>query len=82
MEKYFYQYVVNESAYEAALEALGDEIHDGRIAEISVPMFKNYGMVLHDLVGVLERRKSPIDSEQKIEQKDGEVIGTLYIAHP
>ncbi len=82
MEKYFYQYVVNESAYEAALSALGDEIHDGRIAEISVPMFKNYGMVLHDLVGVLERRKSPIDAEQLLEQKDGEVIGTLYIAHP
>jgi hypothetical protein len=82
MKDYFFQYVVNKSAYEAALDALGDEIHEGKIKEISVPMFKNYGMVLNDLVCVLEKRKAPIDSELKIEEKDGEVIGTLYISHP
>ena len=81
MKEYFFQYVINKSAYEAAVSALGDEIHDARVAEVSVPMFKNYGMVLHDLVGVLERRKSPIDSEIKIEEKKGEVIATLYITH-
>jgi len=81
MKDYFFQYVVNKSAYEAALEALGDEIHDGRVAEVSVPMFKNYGMVLNDLVSVLEKRKIPIDSELKIEQKKGELLGTLYIRH-
>jgi len=82
MKDYFFQYVVNKSAYEAALDALGDEIHEGKIKEISVPMFKNYGMVLSDLICVLEKRKAPIDSELKIEEKDGEVIGTLYISHP
>jgi len=81
MREYFLQYVINKSAYEAALNALSDEIHDGKIAEVSVPMFKNYGMVLHDLVGILERRKSPIDSEIKIEQKNDEVICTLWIIH-
>ena len=81
MKDYFFQYVVNKSAYEAALDALGDEIHDGKIKEISVPMFKNYGMVLNDLVCVLERRKSPIDSELQVEEKNGKLIGTLYISH-
>ena len=81
MKEYFYQFVMNETAYEAALDALSDEIHEGKIQEVSVPMFKNYAMVLNDLVAVLESRKAPIDSEVKIEQKGDELIGTLYITH-
>lgn len=81
MKDYFFQYVVNKSAYEAALDALGDEIDAGNIAEISVPMFKNYGMVLSDLIGVLERRKSPIDSELLIEKRRDDLVGTLFISH-
>ena len=81
MKEYFYQFVTNQTAYEAALDALSDEVHDGKIQEISVPMFKNYAMVLNDLVSVLEARKAPIDSEMKIEPKGNELIGTLYITH-
>jgi len=81
MKDYFFQYVANKSAYNAALEALSDEIHDGKIKEVSVPMFKNYGMVLNDLSGVLERRKAPIDSEIIIKQVRDELIGTLKITH-
>jgi transcriptional regulator of heat shock response len=81
MKDYFYQYVANKSAYEAALDALSDEIHDAKIEEISVPMFKNYGMVINDLSSVLERRKAPIDSEMQIEQVRDELIGTLKITH-
>jgi len=81
MKEYFYQFVTNKAAYEAALIALSDEIHEGQIKEVSVPMFKNYAMVLNDLVSVLESRKAPIDSEVKIEQKSDELIGTLYITH-
>ena len=81
MKEYFFQYVANKSIYEAALDALGDEIYDGKIREVSVPMFKNYGMVLGDLVSVLENRKAAIDSEIVIKDKQGELIGTLYITH-
>jgi len=81
MKEYFYQYIANKSAYEAALTALGDEIHDGKVQEVSVPMFKNYGMVIHDLSNVLEKRKAPIDSELVIEQVKDELIGTLKITH-
>lgn len=81
MKAYYFQYVANRSAYYAALDALGDAIHDGKIEEISVPMFKNYGMVLNDLSGVLEKRKAPIDSEIGIEQVRDDLIGTLKITH-
>jgi len=66
MRAYFYQYVTNQSAYEAALDALGEEIHEGRIKEVSVPMFKNYGLVLDDLSVVLGNRKSPIDANMEV----------------
>jgi len=81
MKEYFYQYIANRSAYEAALDALGDEIHDGKVQEVSIPMFKNYGMVIHDLSNALEKRKAPIDSELIIEQVKDELIGTLKITH-
>ena len=79
MRAYYYQYIINKNAYEAALEVLGNEIHDGRIKEVSAPMFKNYGSVLNDLVGVLERRKVPIDSEVKIEQESEGLVAKLII---
>lgn len=81
MRDYFFQYVANDSIYKAALEALGDEIDEGKIAEVSVPMFKNYAMVLNDLVDVLEKRKVPIDSSVRVHEKDGKLIGTLSITH-
>lgn len=79
MRAYYYQYIINKNAYEAALEVLGNEIHDGGIKEVSAPMFKNYGSVLNDLVGVLERRKVPIDSEVKIEQESEGLVAKLII---
>ncbi len=79
MRAYYYQYIINKNAYEAALEVLGNEIHDGRIKEVSAPMFKNYGSVLNDLVGVLERRKVPIDSEVKIEQESEGLVAKLIM---
>ena len=81
MKDYFYQYIANQTAYEAALKVLSDEIHEGRIKEVCVPMFKNYAMVLNDLVETLERRKAPIDSTVKIEQTDDGLTGTLCITH-
>ncbi|MEA2073196.1 MAG: hypothetical protein U9O86_06380 [Campylobacterota bacterium] len=81
MKEYFFQYVANDCVYKASLSALGDEIAEGKIEEVSVPMFKNYAMVLNDLVGVMGQRKAPIDSEVKIEEKKGELIATLHITH-
>ncbi|SFV62672.1 hypothetical protein MNB_SM-4-1801 [hydrothermal vent metagenome] len=79
MRAYYYQYIINKNAYEATLEVLGNEIHDGGIKEVSAPMFKNYGSVLNDLVGVLERRKVPIDSEVKIEQESEGLVAKLIM---
>ena len=81
MHDYYMQYVTNESAYQCALEALGKEIHDAHIEEVTFPMFRNYGAVLHDLIYVLEHRKSPIDAELNINEKDKEFFGTLSIKH-
>jgi len=81
MKEYFIQYVTNKTAYEEALRALGDEIAIGKVQEVSVPMFKNYGMLLNDLVRVLEQRKQPIDSQVNIEDKDGTLIVRLDITH-
>lgn len=81
MQKYYYQYVTNESAYDAALHVISDEIHDAKIQEITVPMFRNYGLVFHDLLYLLEHRKSPIDAELTIEHKEDSYIGKLRIVH-
>ena len=81
MEKYYYQYVTNASAYDAALHVISDEIHDAKIQEIRVPMFRNYGLVFHDLQYLLEQRKSPIDSELTIEHNEDGYIGILRITH-
>jgi len=81
MSDYYYQYVTNETAYKCALEALGQAIHDARIQEVTFPMFRNYGLVLHDLDYVLRHRKSPIDSTLTVETgKDG-LSGKLSITH-
>ena len=81
MSDYYYQFVTNESAYNCALETLGQEIHDARIEEVTFPMFRNYGLVLHDLDYVLRHRKSPIDSVLTIETGRDGLFGRLAITH-
>jgi len=81
MRNYFIQYVTNETAYEAALDALSEEIHTAKVQEVSVPMFKNYGMVLHDLIAVLEQGKSPIDSNVEIVTTEKGLISIVTFSH-
>ena len=81
MRAYFYQHVINKCAYEEALKALGDEIEEGHIKEIKVPMFKNYGIVLNDMIEVLLKRKAPIDSELKIDNTSEGLVGILILHH-
>jgi hypothetical protein len=81
MRDYYFQYVTNQSAYEAALDALAEEIHIAKVKEVDVPMFKNYGMVLNDLSGVLQRRKSPIDSELIVEKTENGLLGKVKFTH-
>lgn len=81
MSDYYYQYVTNESAYNCALEALGQAIHDARIEEVTFPMFRNYGLVLHDLDYVMRHRKSPIDSVLTVKTGPDGLFGTLAITH-
>ncbi len=81
MKEYYYQYVLNETAYKCALEALGQEIHDARVKEVTFPMFRNYGLVLHDLDYILQHRKSPIDSNLAVETGKEGLFGKLTIFH-
>ena len=81
MEEYYYQYVRNESAYKCALEALGQHIHDAQVQEVTFPMFRNYGLVLHDLDYVMQHRKPPIDSNLTVEAGRDGLMGRLTITH-
>jgi len=81
MKDYYYQYVANESAYKCALEALGQYIHDARVEEVTFPMFRNYGLVLHDLDYVMQQRKSPIDSNLTVETGQDGLVGRLTLTH-
>ena len=81
MKDYFYQYVVNESVYQCALSALGQEIHDAHVEEVTFPMFRNYGLVLHDLDYVMQHRKPPIDSNLTVETGREGLFGKLSITH-
>lgn len=81
MKDYYLQHVTNETAYECALDVLSQEIHDAKIEEIKVEMFRNLGAVLHDLLRVLEHRKSPIDGELSVDEVDGKIYGKLSLKH-
>jgi len=81
MRDYYLQHVTNASAYECALEALGQEIYDAQVKEVAVPLFRNYGIVLYDLSTVLQNRKSPIDSDMKIETTEDGILATICFSH-
>jgi uncharacterized protein YejL (UPF0352 family) len=81
MQDYYLQYISNESVYNAALQALADEIAEAKVKEVTIPMFRNYGIVLHDLQKVLEKRKSPIDSDLEIKSTDEGIVGTMHFKH-
>ena len=81
MTDYYLQYVTNQSVYEAALNALADEIAEAKVKEVTIPMFRNYGIVLHDLQEILEKRKSPIDSDLEIKSSKEGIVGTMYFKH-
>jgi len=79
MKDYYLQYVTNKTVYEAALEALADEIDEAKVQQIKIPMFRNYGIVLRDLQKVLEQRKSPIDTTSNVEcDADGIACTTSF----
>jgi hypothetical protein len=81
MTDYYLQYVTNKSVYEAALEALADEIAAAKVLELRIPMFRNYGIVVDDLKDILERRKSPIDTSFEVNSTDEGIIGTVKFSH-
>ena len=81
MEEYYRQYVTNESAYQCALDALAQAIKVAQVKEITFPMLRNYGSVLHDLITVLAQLKSPIDAELSVEAKDDKFEGKFSITH-
>ena len=73
MKEYYYQYVVNETVYEAAIEALAREIKEAKVQLVEVPAFRNYGIVLKDLKDYMERMKSPIDTEIEFIENNSKV---------
>jgi len=81
MRDYYLQHTTNASAYQCALEALAQEVHDAQVKEVTIPIFRNYGIVLNDLIYVLENRKSPIDSKMKIEASEDGLVGTICFHH-
>jgi hypothetical protein len=82
MRDYYLQYITNESAYECALNALVDKIHDSHIEEVTFPIGRNYGLVLSHLVDVLRDYKPPYDALLSFEDKDGIAMGKLDMNRP
>jgi hypothetical protein len=82
MRDYYLQYITNESAYECALNALADKIHNSHIEEITFTLGRNYGLVLSHLIQVLTDHKPPYDAELIFEKKDGKAIGKLDMHRP
>jgi len=82
MRDYYKQYVTNESAYECALHALADKIHDSHIEEITFPLGKNYGLVFSHLLDVLRDHKPPYDAKISMIEKDGVTMGKIDMNRP
>lgn len=70
MKEYYYQYVTNETVYEAAIESLALEIKEAKIEFLEVPAFRNYGIVLKDLKDYMEQMKAPIDTDIEFLKQD------------
>jgi len=81
MKEYYLQYITNKIVYEAALNALADEIAVAKVKKVTIPMFRNYGIVLKDLQNVLENRKAPIDSQMEVESTKNGIVGTISFKH-
>ena len=81
MTDYYLQYVTNASAYECALNVLAQEVKVAQIKEVSIPLFRNYGMVLNDLKPILAALKSPIDTDMKIDMTDDGLLATITFSH-
>jgi hypothetical protein len=77
MRDYYLQYITNESAYQCALDALADKIHQSHIEEVTFPLGRNHGLVLSHLVQVLTDHRPPYDATLSIEVKEGETFGKL-----
>ena len=71
MHDYYLQYTTNERAYRCLLQVLADKIHQNHIETVTVPLGRNYGLVLGDLVEVLQDHKPPYDATMRIDQKNG-----------
>jgi len=82
MRDYYLQYVTNESAYECALNALADKIHESHINDIIFPLGNNYGLVFSHLIPVLTDHKPPYDAEFIWEKIDGETMGRIDMHRP
>ncbi len=82
MKSYFLQYVTNKTVYEASLKALANEITNNQVQQITVPMFRNYGIVLRDVQKILEEQKTPIDSTIDVYSIHNGVEGTITFRHP
>ena len=82
MRDYYLQYITNESAYECALNALADMIHDSHIEEVTFPLGRNHGLVLSHLIDVLRDHKPPYDATLTIEAKADEPFGKLDMNRP
>lgn len=81
MRDYYLQYVTNESAYDCALSALADEVYRAKVKQLTIPMMRNYGTVLHDLRYVLEHHRPPIDMVSEVKEKDGKIVGIVTFRH-
>ena len=81
MREYYLQYVINETAYNCALDALAQQIKVAKVKEVIFPMHKNYGSVLHDLITVLRQLKAPIDAELSVEAGGDKFEGKFSITH-
>jgi hypothetical protein len=82
MRDYYLQYITNEAAYQCALNALADKIHDSHIDEITFPLGRNHGLVLSHLVDVLRDYRPPYDTTLSVEEKNGEAVGKLDMNRP
>ncbi len=82
MRDYYLQYVTNENAYECALNALADKIHELHINEIIFSLGNNYGLVFSHIIPVLTDHKPPYDAEFIWEQRDNETVGKIDMHRP
>ena len=79
MRDYQIQRAVNKDIYYCIIERLAVLVKKDHLDYIVAPMFQKFAHVFHSIQGMLEKNKTPIDTDLEIYEEHGELLVKLQV---